>query len=350
VDVNHNLAVEMVKVHSLLKSTNRQDELYFGFLVADKTQMKLMKDAIEQCGMNISYSVRVMEGFPPFMLEIFKKDARSRTTMYRPGYFARYLLPEAFPECDYYLYLDNDMFMNLDIVTDVFEAILLNQPVTQESGDQNISSFVGFVFDANRKRLLSRQADFNSSHPYIMSKGIPHIPSNQFINAGMWMCNASEWRRLRVTEELWAVIELAQTEPIFLAWGKPNKYPNDQDVAFVVLGARASHLPMHLNIRNNVDRMHNPFDAQKELGIMHMAGAKQKVCTAKYPKKPMALMISVVHSLSRQCGISPRLLDACQSLSGAFRNERITLVDRGLGGFVFPPAEDFVYLPNPIIQ
>lgn len=356
VDTSHGLASEIVKLHSMLRSTRRQDELYFGFLLANSAGVAVMREAVEKCDLNINYSIKVMETFPPFMLDIMRKDKGKKipvfadsglSSWYHPGVFGNFLLPEAFPECDYFIYLDNDMFMNIDIVSEVFEKVSLTRRVRKTG--QLVPTHVGFLFETCEQSSRIRFSQFNNSHPYVLEQGIRRINPYKYINNGVWLVNASTWRAEKVTEALWAAVLLAQMEPIFLGGnGRVNRRPDDQHVNFLVQGAKATHLPAHLNIRKNCERTAQSFD-HRARGIIHLAGGR-KVCSAPFPSQPMALMTSIVHSLSRVCNISPRLLEDCSETSTRLQALNVSFEDTGLGAFRFPPRGTFTRLPEPVAK
>lgn len=353
VDTAHGLANEMVKLHSLLGSTRRQGEIYFGFLVANAAEVGVMRKAIDQCHFNISYGIKVMETFPPFMQNIMRKDERKKipvfagsgaSSWYHPGVFGNFLLPEAFPECDYFVYLDNDMFMNIDIVSEVFERVSLTRK--ERKTGRVVSTHVGFLFESCEQSSRIRHGQFNNSHHYVKEKGIRRIPPYKYINNGIWLVNATTWRAKNVTADLWDTVLLAQTEPIFLhSNGKVNRRPDDQHVNFLVQGARAAHLPPHLNMRKNCERKAQSFHHR---GILHLAGGR-KNCPVAFPSKPMALMTSVVHSLSRQCDFSPRLQEDCRHTQQLLLARNITFHDEGLGSFHFPPLGAVTRLSRPVV-
>jgi lipopolysaccharide biosynthesis glycosyltransferase len=256
--------------------------------------------------------------------------------------FGNFLLPEVFPECDYFVYLDNDMFMNIDIVSELFEKVSLTRK--EKTTGQIVPTYVGFVFESCAQSSRIRRDQFNNNHPYVRQKGVRHVKPYKYINNGIWIVNATTWRDENVTKGLWDAIELAQTEPIFFRHGVVNRRPDDQHVNFVVQGAKATHLPTHLNIMKNCERHAQSFHGQ---GIIHLAG-EAKVCSARFPVKPKALMTSIVHSLSSVCNISPRLLDDCSSTMKRLKMLNISFEDEGLGEFNFPPSSDFTYLPNSV--
>jgi lipopolysaccharide biosynthesis glycosyltransferase len=338
VDIAHGLTNELVKLHSLLLSTRRHHELHFGFLVANIKEVEVMTEAIEQCFLNISYRIQVMENFPPFMLDIMRQEAKKHS-WYRPGAFGRFLLPDAFPECDLFVYLDNDIFMNIDIVADMFEEVSLTR--RDSISNQSVSTYVALLFETCRQSIRIRNHQFNKSHEFIHEKEVHQIAFNQYINNGVWICNASKWREDNVVADLWDAIRLAQTEPIFLSrGGEVNRRPDDQHVTFAVLGANATHLPAHLNMRKQCEMTAQSFH-HHQLGVIHLAGADKKVCSAHFPPRPMALMTSVVLSLSRVCPLPPRLLRDCGDTMKELLRLNVTFLDAGAGNFTFPPATAF---------
>jgi lipopolysaccharide biosynthesis glycosyltransferase len=284
-----------------------------------------------------------MDNFPPFIQEIMR-DNVGKVSWYHPGVFGRFLLADAFPECDHFLYLDNDMFMNIDVVSEVFEKVSLTRK-DRRTG-LIVPTHIGLHFETCPQSSRIRVGQFNNSHPFVRQMGLHHIKYDQYVNNGIWVVNATTWRNENVTDSLWAAVLLAQTEPVIVSNGKVNRRPDDQKVTFLVQGVNATHLPAHLNIRNTCEKFAHSFHRQ---GIIHLAGAK-KVCSAFYPVKPMALMTSIVHSLSSVCNISPRLLADCNATMKLFKTRNISFQDQGLGGFNFPPASNFTFLSNPVAK
>ena len=348
VDTAHGLASEIVKLHSLLMSTQRSHELYFGFLVANNIEVGIMREAINQCTMNITYGIKVIETFPSFMLKFMRHDKKKTSQKwYTPGVFGNFLLPQEFPECNYLMYLDNDMFMNLDVVTDVFEKVSLTRK-DHKSG-RIVPTHTGIYFEKCHQSGVIRHDQFNTSHPFVRER-LGHVDNYLYINNGIMIMNATLWREKNVTEEMWDAIRLAQTEPLFTVnHRKMNKRPDDQMVQMLVLGANATHLPKTLNMRRNCGRLAYHLEHHKLLGIIHLAGTT-KSCSAAFPGPPMAMMTSIVHSLSQVCNISPRLLDDCRRTVDRFKrhNASFPALRGGLGNFTFPPAGNFTYLPHPV--
>ena len=340
VDTSHGLANEIIKLHSLVRSTRHLDQLYFGFLVSSYADVPVMTRAIDNCQLNINFRIEVMKGFPHFMIDIMKRDKGKKTpkSWYHPGVFGNFLLPDAFPECNYFVYLDNDMFMNIDIVSEVIDKVRLTKK--NSITGQLVSTHIGFMFETCEQSSRIRNGQFNNTHPFVISQNLQSINRYKYINNGIWIVNATMWRQKRVTEALWDAIKLAQNEPIFVRNGKINRRPDDQHINFLVQGSEATHLPSHLNIRKNCERMAQSFRGQ---GIIHLAGGK-KVCSAPFPKRPMALMTSIVHSLSQKCNIESHLLRDCESTLKALKKFDVSFKDRGIGNFSFPPEGPFTFL------
>mmetsp|Transcript_10024 Transcript_10024/g.15161 ORF Transcript_10024/g.15161 Transcript_10024/m.15161 type:complete len:381 (+) Transcript_10024:52-1194(+) len=335
---SHGLVSEIVKVHSIIESTRNKADLFFGFATKDQTNKQILETALKGCFGNISAEVKILNQPPTFK----KYVAPNRPVTQ----LARVILPEHFPQCEKFIYIDSDAIGNIDIEE------VLSFPLKRMNAEGRMEDVhSGYIFDSCHSNYIHTQRQFNMSHPDV----IDMFAANKgfYINAGVWMCNSNLWIKQNVTGQMLEFMERTSVEPLFI---KPW---DDQSLAYMVSGKNAAKLPNTFNMRRLCKHTVSNFDNGAR-GFVHFAGTSAKHCNiVSYPAFAGAAgyFAGVALSLSRKCNISPQMYSQCEkhirlverinaklNLTDSRRIDVYKQVDPGYGNFTWPGLMNFTFL------
>lgn len=264
-------ALSLIKSHSLIESTQEKDKLYFRFLVTTEAVLESHQLMFTKLFPTIAVEYKVFT--PPAIFAKFSNESYEKSVV-----FSRLFVPTEFLHIDKFLYLDNDIVGNVDI-QEAYGISLYNR-----ASKRYVSS--GFTIEHSRHHANWVKTHFNMKHPLYLSALQSHRNQMRYLNSGVWLCNATEWRRLGLTEKATDIIERSFTEQIY-----QRNVTSDQEVFYLLLHKDDMvELPSRFNMgvhsyNRFVDFMH------MNTGLVHFAAIdKSSLCTR--PLRMHALLSS----------------------------------------------------------
>ena len=340
IDIN-SATLSLIKTHSLIENTNRKDELCFKFLVINQYVLELHKTYFTKLFPNTSVEYRLLA-----LPSVFSKF--SNRSYEKPSVFARLLIPTEFPNLSFFLYLDNDIVVNVDIA-EVYHIPLYNRRTRQYQSS-------GFTVEHSRHHAVWVKAHFNRTHPLYQHALSSYRNPMLYLNSGVWLCNATLWRSLHLTEKVMTIIERSFEEYIY-----NRNVTSDQEIFYLLLQRdEITELPTIYNMGLHSFNKFVNLQHMKR-GVIHFAAyEKHSICTKSVKRQPRlgigahAYFLSVSNSLRTRfentvnSSTVPYLLKNCdkalKEMIGVFneatKEEALAFsYDPGLGNFSFPPME-----------
>jgi len=322
-----------LKVYSIIKSATRSQTLSFRFLVLDDLEFNKLEKLYRNC-------------FPDIRIQ-FKRWQRPATLppLSERGFDSEYIysrvyLPDIFYEVDRYVYLDNDVIVNMNI-EDLFWTSLVRatHPLTTHykikpkhaQRDRSAASYLrknrpggghgrqtsvsnhqtsnrrvtmGFVFDSNLKLDGYVKNGFNQSNPaFINAMGF--IEPAKFFNGGVALVDAKLWRRRNMTGQAEDIIRQNVHNTVYSSRGL-----GDQGLFFLLMQDGLAELHPAFNMRRVPNKTTRYL--KNQLGIVHFAGTTQgnarTICIdpVQYPvlsTGAVPLYLSVLKSVINSCPI-----------------------------------------------
>jgi lipopolysaccharide biosynthesis glycosyltransferase len=258
-----------IKVFSIVQSCKRRDFLSFRFLVLDDTNMSKLENIYKGCFPEIR--VQFKKWKRPLSLPILSEKGFDSEYIY-----SRIYLSDIFHDVNRYIYLDNDIVVNMDI-SDLYKTPLIrsSHPLTtrykkpygkklivdrsaagilrknrpngrQTSIMERVKSppvAIGFVFDSNEKLNGYVTNGFNQSNPMFI-KAMSHIERAKFFNGGVALVDAKMWRRNNMTSQAEGIIRQNRNGELYSRSGL-----GDQGLFFLLLQEGIAELHPAYNMR-----------------------------------------------------------------------------------------------------
>jgi lipopolysaccharide biosynthesis glycosyltransferase len=290
----------LIKVHSVLKSSQSESRFVFKFLVLNTTDAEGNILQLEQWNSIFAYTFPSVS-FESKLWSTPSTMPKLRQKSFEKDYiFSRFYLPEIFADVDLYVYLDNDLVVTADLV-ELFETPLTVDVFMPTSGParpaepvpaaaatssrlggaagalQNQHKFqklmaqkeekkraakiaedlkrkpppsdgfrpcIGFVYERHTDYNRYIEDNFNKTHPLVVeTKSL--VLSSLFMNGGVALVNASCWRERgmrRQAEELMSLNTIPGEEIYGTGAG-------DQAVFYLLLQHRVTYLHARWNMR-----------------------------------------------------------------------------------------------------
>jgi lipopolysaccharide biosynthesis glycosyltransferase len=365
-----------VKLHSIISSTSSKHLLKFYFLSLDDSNQTNLY--IQQFFLNCSfYSYHLRYEIVSWSTVPFSQQDLTLSGFDTWTIYSRIYLPVIFP-VDKYLYLDNDIVVNGDILELYQTKLMLKSPNTLLPPSKQISNsfqitnsrtipIIGFVFEVNAAYGGYINSHFNHSHPFVR-KVLEHNHPEIFFNGGVALVNALQWRKENFTSCAEKILLENTQHPGSLY---NSKAVGDQGLFYLLLDGRTAYLPPKFNMRRLPNKTVK-FLSQNELGnssvqisiiidssfsstgIVHFAGTthgKSSLLCDKpltYPHLAtgaVPLFLSVVFSLHSSCPISHKFIptscwNAIKVVQHAVSFGNMTVrYNPGRGKFIWPPND-----------
>ena len=284
----------MVKLHSIIRSTRSPQRLHFKFLIINEKNAVNCSEwntVLNSIYPNMKYESKVWTN--PITFPKLRDSRFEKTYIY-----ARFYIPQIFPDVLKYVYLDNDLVVTGDIC-ELFDTPLVvshfkhinEKPTTNNmnsmqlrqnmlnnigsgtmnrkipkqivdiepvSDDRAIelsnemsrkppppSSFqpvIGFVYDRHTDYNKYINYHFNITHPLVMNAK-SKLLSSLFLNGGVMLVNALLWRERNITTQVEAIIQLNQEMFIY------DTATGDQGIFYILFHHEVCYLPAKWNMR-----------------------------------------------------------------------------------------------------
>ena len=240
----------IIKIQSIVVSAREPDRINFGFLAMSRSDAKILQTRIYDCLPNITYEIKVYNDVKSPLVHRLVPVLKqlSHKGFEKPVIYARIILPDIFIEMQRFLYLDNDIVGNID-VADIYDTPLVmgnNQPTHS-----------GFVWERQTLNHMYLSHHLNYSHEVVKRVYENQTRAkNDFFNSGVWLCDASLWRRLNNSDLVLDLVVRNVHEKFCIRC-------SDQEFFFLAFSrSNTARLPIHFNYRrllkHSVERLiHN---------------------------------------------------------------------------------------------
>lgn len=253
-----------IKIFSTLKSCQRPRTLFFRFLVLDDLNLTRLESAYRGCFPDINVQFKKWERpvtLPPLLGQGFDAEY----------IYSRIYLPHIFHEVDRYVYLDNDVIVNVDITEVYFTPLVraahplttrhaksaparrvptgrTRRPPYQAAATQSYPMpthdvAMGFVFDVNEKLRGYVGNGFNHSSP-LFRRAMGFIEPAKFFNGGVALVNAKKWRKEGLTSRAEEIMRANEREGLYSRRGL-----GDQGLFFLLMQEGLAELHPAFNMR-----------------------------------------------------------------------------------------------------
>lgn len=255
----------LIKTHSIIKSAFHVKQLVFHFLVfsSENFTVDTWKSDFQKCYGDIQ--LNVAEWKRPPLLNLLKRDKFEIDII-----FARFYLPQLFPDAPRFIYLDNDIVVNCDLNELMFNPLMVkeyvppsikptakiaimqnprhikspfrttSQRIALASDDR--TAIVGFVAEQHSAYRSYIEAHFNGSHP-LVKKTKELLPNDLFLNAGVFLVDANRWRNENITGLAEALIIQNAEEHLY------STSVGDQGIFYLLFQDKMAYLPAQYNMR-----------------------------------------------------------------------------------------------------
>lgn len=359
-----------IKTYSIVKSAKNPSSLSFRFLVLDNSSLTEQEKIYRGC-------------FPSVKLQ-FKKWIRPPTLppLLQKGFDADYIycrvyLSHIFPDLTRYIYLDNDIVVNMDI-SQLYKTPLITGPhpmtsrswkrkfhmdhrlktVKNENYNEKVNRHeerqvaMGFVFDVNEKLQGYVTKGFNQRSSLFM-KAKSFIEPAKFFNGGVALVDAKLWRQQDLTRKAEHIILQNENESLY-----NRRMLGDQGLFFLLMQDGIAELHPAYNMRR-VPNKTTRF-LKDSLGIVHFAGTThgdpKAICIhpLQYPylsAGAVPLYLSIVEALFQNCPVlDEKWLDVrrtCQhAINKTLKYESYGKINveyrAGHGRFKWPPKVNYI--------
>jgi lipopolysaccharide biosynthesis glycosyltransferase len=308
----------LVKLHSILESTNHLSRLKFKFLLFNLS-ISTWESKLNCCfaDKKILFESKVWSA-SPFLQKVLKRDHKFT----KEHIFARFYLPKIFPDTDArrMLYLDNDMVVTTDVIdflstkmTSVggnykqLDSTQMNQikEISIEGGEYQAP--VSLVFEKAIFYQFYILSHFDTNHSYVKKAITAHGGYKYFCNSGVVLYDTHLWIEQNQTGVVEDLLQANSNQvnngnrPIF------DSVAGDQGVYYLL--QNISYLEPRFNMRRHPVRSVNLMS--HTTGIIHFAGVMgglQNLC--RYPfliqykhllHHALPLYLSVVASIENKC-------------------------------------------------
>ena len=301
----------LVKLHSIIESTNYLSRLKFKFLLFN-INISAWESKLTSCfGKNLNFESKMWTS-SLFLQNTLLNDHKFSSQVV----FARFYLPQIFVDTDTrrMLYLDNDIIVTTDVIDFLSTKMILaggnDKQIEVDIQYKNASNDdqaapVSLVFEKAIFYRFYIQKHFNISHSYVQRAISLHGGDKCFCNSGVVLYDTHLWREQNQTgrvEELLLTNRnqiLLGNRPIF------DSTSGDQGVYYLL--QNISYLEPRFNMRRHPVK--SVSQASQTTGIIHFAGTLggiQNIC--KYPllypqllHAALPLYLSVYASVERKC-------------------------------------------------
>lgn len=237
----------LIKIQSIVISTKEPERITFGFLAMSRSDAQILQSRIFDCVPNITYEIKIYSEIKDSLvdrLEPVLKQLSSRG-FEKPVIYARVILPDIFYDMQRFLYLDNDIVGNIDVV-DIYDTPLVL--------GSNVSSHSGFVWERQTLNRMYLSHHLNYSHEVVQRVYENQTRAkNDFFNSGVWLCDAAMWRRLNNSNLVLDLIQRNVHENFCIRC-------SDQEFLFLAFSlSDTARLPIRFNYRrilkHSVDKL-----------------------------------------------------------------------------------------------
>lgn len=284
-------ALALIKAHSLIQSTERKQLLYFHFLTMSADVLEQSKAVFRMLFPETRVRFKLFERpkvFSKFSNKNYEKDV----------IFARLLVPILFEDLDTFLYLDNDIVANVD-VEEVYSFPMF---------DRMSNSYVptAFTVEHAAHHGLWIRSHFNTQHSLYKASAASHRNPLRYINSGVWLCNATMWRHMHLSEKALNIIERSFTEYIY-----NRNVTSDQEIFYLLLRKEdIAELPSRFNMGTHSYSSFGDLSRMRT-GIIHFAGIdKSALCARPFR-----------HKYLLRSGALPYFLSVVESLLALYKNK-----------------------------
>eukprot|EP01041_Mallomonas_annulata_P004723 gene4723-9377_t len=363
--LDHSSALScLIKVHSIILSTSRPSLLKFRFLLMDTNQFDVSKwvELIKSCYPGTKIEIKNWEvppSFPKLRLHRFET----------PVIYARFYIPHIFPDIEKYIYLDNDLVVNGDIIElysssmsidrDLFRPIpqytiqSRNNRMDMKTSRNSINSknehkkqsIIAFTFERHPQYSLYISGHFNMKHP-LVDRSMKFRGQEVFFNGGVAVVDAIQWRAQNITARAEQLIAMNTQGSLH------DESVGDQGTFFLLFHGEMASLHARWNMRR-LPKKSVEMLVRGTTGIIHFAGVThgdaQRLCyePLRYPiflKAVLPLYLSVIASFQSICPAAKALFTHC-NLTDAVKvvvdelkaNGSWASFHPGIGKFNWPP-------------
>jgi lipopolysaccharide biosynthesis glycosyltransferase len=385
-----------IKFFSLLRSSATPNLMVFGLVVFESPHFTTfdVSKKLDTCFNDSGARFELVPWHSHAVLSKLLRHEKFETELI----YCRFYLPSLFPTWDKFVYLDNDLVVNMD-VRELFEAPLLVMARFEESqtsalgqgqGQSYIHSrnkqmastepfsrssktpprlqgnrvlgpaVVAFVFERHPFYRRYMHAHFNfSSHEVLKVLGSAEI--DVFLNAGVFVVDARRWRQLNLT---------AQAEALVLRNRQQGLYSasiGDQGLFYLLLQRQMAFLPARFNMRRLPRRSLSLLEGGANgeagmTGVVHFAGIMHhdSLFLCRYPllhpvlwPAALPLYLSISMAFAQTCpalalnttgtdGLQDMCSQAVEQLQQVLREQQVRVsFQPGRGVFLWPPPAQY---------
>ena len=285
------------KIHSIIESTAVPDLLHFRVLSMTTAIHFEISALFAKCFSTVSFESKVWQRpktLPKLSGKRFEKE----------HIFARFYLPEIFPDVMRFLYLDNDIIVTMDI-QEVFNYSLEMRELGSFKLLENstTSAIAAFCFEYHPQYRAYVRHNFNLSHPLVNST-LSLRPTGFFLNAGVFTVDAHRWRMEKYTRKAEEIIRMNNEMYIY------SNFIGDQGTFFLLLQDRIAYLPALFNLRRSPKRTILSLSDGTKKGVIHLAGTlsggSERLCVEPFQYHAfrfavLPLYLVIRRSLTHMC-------------------------------------------------
>lgn len=252
----------LVKDYSILRSALSPATLHFNYLVIESenfTASHFDRNLLQS--LNVNRTIVVWK--KPKALNVLRNERFEIDAI-----FARFYLPGLFPSLKRFLYLDNDVVVNVDVAEiitrplyrysevpsvphqpPVTQAVSTDGPRSQLSHSnakairrKQGNAAVGMVYEMHPYYRSYMSTHFNTSH-HLYRQVAAVLDKDAFLNAGVFVVDCDLWKVRNYTSIAEALILQNHQEHFY------STSVGDQGTFYLMLGDEVSFLPAQYNMR-----------------------------------------------------------------------------------------------------